>query len=67
MNYTTLLTDAQKEAFRKGDAYYKSPFKKMRTHSAVHYMSVSVSVYNTTNNSRVHEARMDRMISRQWN
>lgn len=28
MNYTTLLTDAQKEAFRKGGAYYKSPYMK---------------------------------------
>lgn len=64
--YANLLTDAQKEAFRKGDAYYKSPFKKMPARSAVHYMS-STSVYCTTNNNRVHEARMDRMISRQWN
>ncbi len=66
MNYKDLLTDEQKEAFRKGDAYYKSPFKKMPARSAVHYMS-NTSVYCTTSSGRVHEARMDRMISRQWN
>ena len=66
MNYKDLLTDAQKEAFRKGDAYYRSPFKKMPARSAVHYMTYT-SVYCTTSNGRVHEARMDRMISKQWN
>ena len=67
MNYKTLLTDAQKEAFRKGDAYYVSPFKKMPTRSAVHYMyCTSSNPYTTTDSARIHAARMDRRASRQW-
>ena len=68
--YANLLTDAQKEAFRKGDAYYVSPFKNINIRKNLEMCNRSNStgsVYNTTSFTRIHEARMDRMISRQWN
>ena len=66
-DYTSLLTEEQKEAFRKGDKYYKSPFKN-NTYTRSIFASVSSKQeYTSTSFGRIHEARMDRMISRQWN
>lgn len=68
--YIDLLTNEEKEAFRKGDAYYVSPFKRrlkgQEPRRDVCVYSTAV-VYSTTNNTRIYEARMDRIISRQWN
>lgn len=68
--YINLLTDEEKEAFRKGDAYYVSPFKRrLKGQEPLRDVCVysTTVVYSTTNNTRIFEARMDRIISRQWN
>jgi hypothetical protein len=69
MNYANILTDEQKEAFRKGDAYYKSPFKKTAVKMALCNMSVkdTGSIYNTTSSTRIHEALIDSWKSKSWN
>ena len=67
--YINLLTDEEKAAFAKGDAYYVSPFKgrlkDMESRTTTGTYSTGV-VYSTTSYSRIHEARMDRIASRQW-
>ena len=69
MNYTNILTDEQKEAFRKGDAYYKSPFKNTKMRMALCEMSAkdTGSIYTTTSSARIHEALVDSWKSKSWN
>ena len=59
--YINLLTDEEKEAFRKGDAHYVSPFK--RRLKGQEPRSV---VYSTTSYTRIYAACADRIASRQW-
>lgn len=68
MSYADILPEHVKEAFRKGDAYYVSPFKNHHIRGTLCNMATkdTGSMYNTTSYTRIHEARMDRMISRQW-
>lgn len=66
MSYADILPESIKEAFRKGDAYYKSPFKNMAMRKTLCSMSAT-SIYVTTTYTQIHEARMDRIASRQWN
>lgn len=69
MSYADILTEEQKEAFRKGDAYYKSPFKgaHMReTLCSTNAISTG-SVYITSSRSRIHEAMIDSWKSKSWN
>ena len=68
MSYKDLLTEEQKEAFRKGDKYYKSPFKNMKSQRALVECHVSTTViYTTTSFTRIHEALVDSWSSRSWN
>jgi hypothetical protein len=67
IDYANLLTEEQKEAFRKGDRYYKSPFKNCTVTRSLLVTVSSKKEYTTTTFARIHEARIDRMISRQWN
>ena len=63
-----LLTDEQKEAFRKGDAYYVSPFKNKKTRSALVEISTRTTVvYVSTTYTKIYEAKQDRILSQQWN
>ena len=67
--YINLLTDEEKAAFARGDAYYVSPFKRrlkgQEPRVTVNTYSTGV-IYTTTSYARIHEARMDRIASRQW-
>lgn len=69
MSYAYILTEEQKEAFRKGDAYYKSPFKNMAVRSSLCRASTNDtgSAYNTTSKARIHEALVDSRKSKSWN
>jgi hypothetical protein len=67
MDYTKLLTKEQKEAFRRGDRYYKSPFKKMPTARAVAYATRTTCIYVSTTRSNVHCAMLDSWKSKGWN
>ncbi len=68
MTYADILPDHIKEAFRKGDAYYVSPFKKPATRSILCTVSAkSDVVYVSTTYARIFEAKRDRVISQQWN
>lgn len=69
MTYKDLLTDEMKEAFRKGDAYYVSPFKNHTIRTTLCSMSAkdTGSVYNTTSFARIYNAKRDSIISKQWN
>ena len=65
---TNLLTDEQKAAFRKGDAYYVSPFKNMKTRKALAEISTCTTVvYVSTTYAKIYEAKQDRILSQQWN
>lgn len=65
---TNLLTDEQKEAFRKGDAYYVSPFKSMKTRKTlVETSTCTTVVYVSTTYAKIYEAKQDRILSQQWN
>ena len=65
---TNLLTDEQKAAFRKGDAYYVSPFKNMKTRKALVEISTCITVvYVSTTYAKIYEAKQDRILSQQWN
>ncbi len=69
MSYADILTEEQKEAFRKGDAYYKSPFKDMHKRETLcntNTMSTG-SVYVTSSRSRIHDAMVDSWKSKSWN
>ena len=67
--YINLLTDEEKEAFRRGDTYYVSPFKRRlkgqepRRDVCIYTTGV---VYNTTSYTRIYAACADRIASRQW-
>lgn len=68
--YANLLTEEQKAAFRKGDAYYVSPFKNINIRKNLEMCNRSNptgSIYNTTSFARVYEAKQDRIVSQQWN
>lgn len=68
MTYADILPDHIKEAFRKGDAYYVSPFKKTTTKSLLCTVSAKNDVvYVSTTYARIYEAKRDRIISQQWN
>ena len=67
--YINLLTDEEKEAFRKGDAYYVSPFKRrLGKAKSLAEMCVYTTgvVYSTTSYTRIYAACADRIASRQW-
>lgn len=67
--YINLLTDEEKAAFAKGDAHYVSPFKRRLKDKEPRVFSETYStgiIYTTTSYSKIHEARMDRIASRQW-
>ena len=67
--YINLLTDEEKAAFAKGDAYYVSPFKNKLKNKEPRVISNTYStgvIYTTTSFSRIHEACADRIASRQW-
>lgn len=67
--YINLLTDEEKAAFAKGDAYYVSPFKGRLKNKepkvAIGTYSTGI-IYTTTSYSRISEAFSDRIASRQW-
>ena len=67
--YINLLTDEEKAAFAKGDAYYVSPFKgrlkNKEPRVSIGTYSTGV-IYTTTSYSRISEAFSDRIASRQW-
>ena len=69
MDYKDILPEEIKEAFRKGDAYYKSPFKGMSARKNLYKTSNNDtgSNYVNTTFAQIHEARMDRIASRSWN
>lgn len=69
MSYADILTEEQKEAFRKGDAYYKSPFKKMQMREALCNTSTTGTgfAYTTSSCSRIHDAMVDSWKSKSWN
>ena len=69
MNYKNILTEEQKEAFRKGDRYYVSPFKNKNIRASLCEVTPNStgSVYCTTTYARIYEAKRDRIISQQWN
>ena len=69
MSYAYILTEEQKEAFRKGDAYYKSPFKNMAVRSSLCKVSAkdNGSRYITTTRAIIHEALVDSWKSKSWN
>ena len=69
MSYADILTEEQKEAFRKGDAYYKSPFKGMHMRETLCNTSAisTGSIYVTSSRSRIHEAMVDSWKSKSWN
>lgn len=69
MSYADILPEHIKEAFRKGDAYYVSPFKGMTTRATLCKMSAkdTGSLYNTTSFTRIYDAKRDSIISKQWN
>lgn len=67
--YANLLTDEEKAAFAKGDAYYVSPFKGRLKNKEPRVIIENYStgvIYTTTSFSRIHEACVDRIASRQW-
>ena len=67
--YINLLTDEEKAAFAKGDAYYVSPFKnrlKNKEYRTINNTYSTGVIYTTTSFSRIHEACTDRIASRQW-
>ena len=64
IDFASMITEEQKEAFRKGDKYYVSPFKNMKMRNDSRSSNGS---YISTSYSRIHEARMDSISSRQWN
>ena len=67
--YINLLTDEEKAAFAKGDAYYVSPFKGRLKGKEPRVITNTYStgiIYTTTSYSRIHEACADRIASRQW-
>lgn len=62
-----MLTEEQKRAFQKGDAYYVSPLKQyVREYHATEYLA-PVKEYTTTNYKRIYRAEKDRNKSRAWN
>lgn len=66
--YANLLTEEQKEAFRKGDKHYVSPFKNLQTRDTLLEISSRTTVvYVSTTYARIYEAKQDRIISQQWN
>lgn len=69
MSYADILTEEQKEAFRKGDAYYKSPFKGKHIRENLYNTSAisTSSAYVTSSRSRIHEAMLDSWKSKSWN
>ena len=69
MSYADILTEEQKEAFRKGDAYYKSPFKGRHIRETLCNTSAinTGSVYVTSSQSRIHDALVDSWKSKSWN
>ena len=69
MSYADILTEEQKEAFRKGDAYYKSSFKGMRTREALCSTSATSTgfAYVASSRSRIHDAMVDSWKSKSWN
>ena len=69
MSYADILTEEQKEAFRKGDAYYKSPFKNLNLRKTLCNTNASStgSVYVTSSQARIHEALVDSWKSKSWN
>lgn len=69
MSYADILTEEQKEAFRKGDAYYKSPFKNTSLRKALCNTSVlsTGSMYVTSSRARIHDAMIDSWRSKSWN
>lgn len=68
MDYKDILPEHIKEAFRKGDKYYKSPFKGMESKRALVECHVTTTtVYTTTSFTRIHEALVDSWSSRSWN
>ena len=69
MSYADILTEEQKEAFRKGDAYYKSPFKgKQMRESLCNTSAMSTGfAYVTSSRSRIHDAMVDSWKSKSWN
>lgn len=69
ISYKDILSDDIKEAFRKGDAYYVSPFKNHTIRATLCNMSAkdTGSMYNTTSFARIYDAKRDSIISKQWN
>lgn len=67
--YANLLTEEQKEAFRKGDRYYVSPFKNQgNARSLIEcHSNVREQRYATTTRQAIHEAMVDSWNSRSWN
>lgn len=68
MTYASLLTDAEKEAFRKGDKYYVSPFKNMKLRcELIDIATCRKQVFTTSSMTRIFAAKQDYIKSQQWN